>query len=268
MNLIEDVSKKQMNVFQQFIKSLYSPKEIAKFRFQGIGKTILYLFFLTLISILPTTYYFSTAIINGLEVTKEALQKEVPSFVIENGQISSESTTPVIIEKDHFKVIFDASGTIDQEELKDSDNTIAFLKDEFLFIAGGESQTNSYSLFSDMKLTNQDLVHFIKTIDSLKWIFLPVLIVIIYIFTSAVKFIEVSILAFIGIAIKNLFHKKNIQYRHLWRLATYSVTLSTIFFAIMSILKTHVPNGFIINWFVSIMVLMLAIKEIPGKKQK
>jgi hypothetical protein len=36
----------------------------------------------------------------------------------------------------------------------------------------------------------------------------------------------------------------------------------------MSFLQTQVPNGFIINWFVSIMVLTLAIKEIPIKKQK
>ena len=42
-----------MNIFKQLIVSLYSPKDIAKFHQQGIGKTILFVFFLTLISV-PT----------------------------------------------------------------------------------------------------------------------------------------------------------------------------------------------------------------------
>ncbi|WP_442594961.1 DUF1189 domain-containing protein [Neobacillus sp. D3-1R] len=255
-----------MNVLQQIIKSLYSPKDMAKYRFQGIGKTIFYVFLLSFISIIPTTYYFTTAITNGLEVTKKALQHEVPPFVIENGQLSFDHVTPVIIEKDHFKIILDASNTIDKEDLNQSENTIALLKEDFLFIAGGEQQTYSYSMFSDMKITNQKLVEFLKNAESLKWIFLPILILIIFIFTSGIKFIEVSILAMFGLGLKNLVNKSNIQYRHLWRLAAYSITLPTIFFAIMSLLKTQVPSGFLINWFVSIVVLALIIKEIPGKK--
>lgn len=255
-----------MNLFQQFYKSLYSPRDIAKFRFQEIGKTILYIFFLSLISILPTTYYFTTAIVTGLEVTEKTLQNEVPPFVIENGQLSLDSKAPIILEKDNFNFVLDSSGTIDKEELRNSHNTIALLKEDLLFVAGGEAQIFSYSMFSDMTITDEKLVDFIRKTDSLKWIFLPILILISYIFTSGVKFIEVTLLAVIGIGLVK-FLQKNLQYRHLWRLAAYSVTLPTIFFTFMAILKTQVPNGFLINWFVSIVVLALAIKEIPTKKK-
>lgn len=176
-----------MNIFKQLLKSLYSPKDIAKFRFQGIGKTIFYVFLLTLLSILPTTYHLVTDINMGNEVTKETLKEEVPPFSFENGQLSLDSSTPVIIGS--------------------------------------------------------------------------------YVFSSGIKFIEVSILALIGLFIKNLLHR-NAPYRQNWRMAAYSVTLPTLFSTLMALLEISVPYAFLINLFVSIIVLTLAIKEIPMKKQK
>lgn len=256
-----------MNLLKQFMKSLYSPKDIAKFRFQGIGKTILYVFLLTLISVLPTSYFSTTAIIEGLDVAMTTFENDIPPFVIENGQLSLEESTPIIIEKEEFKILLDSTGTVQTTDIEETDNTIALLKDEFLFVVGGQSQSYSYAMFSDLRLTNQDLVDFIHSVDNIKLIFLPVMFLIIYIFSSGIKFIEVSILALFGILLTKLI-RKNIPYRQLWRMGAYSITLPTVFFAIMSILQTEVPNAVVINWFVSIMVLSLALKEIPVKKQK
>jgi len=80
------------------------------------------------------------------------------------------------------------------------------------------------------------------------------------------KFIEISIFALFGLMFKNMIGK-NLQYRHLWRMAAYSVTLPTIFFTIMAALQTTVLYGFLINWFASLIVLFLAIKEVPKRKQ-
>lgn len=256
-----------MNIFTQFLKSLYSPKDIAKFRFQGIGKTILFVFLLTLVSILPTTFQFASAINNGLELTQEALKEDVPPFIIKDGQLSVESKTPYILQNNGIKIIIDGTGSINQSNINQSETVIALLKNEFVFMAGGQAQTSSYSMFPEMNLTNQDIVQFLQSLEGLKYIFLPIMVLIIYIFSSGIKFIEVSILALIGLLVKNLL-KRNITYRQAWRLAAYSVTLPTVFFTIMALLQTQVPNGFIINWFVSIMVLTLAMKEIPVKKQK
>ena len=75
-----------------------------------------------------------------------------------------------------------------------------------------------------------------------------------------------TVLALIGLAIKNLTGRK-LTYRQLWRMAAYSETLPTVFFTIMAALKTYVPNSFIINWFVIIIVLYLAINETPKPKK-
>ncbi|WNS74311.1 DUF1189 domain-containing protein [Bacillus sp. DTU_2020_1000418_1_SI_GHA_SEK_038] len=256
-----------MNIFKQLFKSLYSPRDIAMFRFQGIGKTILYVFFLTLISILPSIYYLSSGLIDGVNEVEKSLGSELPPFYIDNGELHSEKEAPVILNKENFTIIFDSTGTVDTKELNNSKNTIAILKNDAYFIAGGQVQSLPYSMFSDLSITNDDLLGILATVNSSLGIIIPLLAAVILIFASGAKFIEVSFLALLGLFVKKMLNR-NIQYRHTWRLAAYSVTLPTIFFTIMHSLQTDVPNGVLINWFVAYIMLFLTIKEIPQPKEK
>ncbi|MGD6895283.1 DUF1189 domain-containing protein [Bacillus infantis] len=256
-----------MNVFKQFFKSLYSPRDIAAFRFQGIGKTILYVFLLTLLSVLPTIYYFSTAIMSGADAARESLAEDIPDFTIENGELNSDQKAPIIINKNSFTIVFDSTGTANKEELADSNMALAMLKDEFMFVAGGQVQSYSYSMAGDLTLTKEDAVSFLDSIDSVLVIFIIIMALVIYLFSTAVKFVEVTVLALVGLLLRSIAGRR-LQYRHLWRMAAYSITLPTVFFAVMGVLQTNVPSGFMINWFVSIIILMLAIKEVPMPKSK
>ncbi|MBP2241637.1 hypothetical protein J2Z40_002209 [Cytobacillus eiseniae] len=256
-----------MNIFKQFYKSLYSPKDIAQFHLQGIGKTILFVFCLTLLSILPVIFYFSSALINGMDAIQDSVKTDLPSFIIENGEMKTDLDVPKIINKDDFTIIFDSTGTVDEEELSNSDNTIALLKNDAYIISGGQSQSISYSMLNDLTLTNENLQELLATIDSSLVIIIPIVVVIIFIVTAGFKFFEISILAIFGLLFKKLLDV-NIQYRHTWRLAAYSVTLPTIFFAIMDSIKTVVPNGALLHWFVALMMLFLTIKEIPREEKK
>jgi hypothetical protein len=256
----------EMNVFKQLYKSIYSPKDIAKFRFQGIGKTILFVFFLTLISILPSIYYFSTTLLSGIETSKTVISKEFPNFSINNGKLTADTKVPIKINKENFTIILDPTGAVKETDVEDEGNAFALLRDRFVLVTGGRTDSSPYSMMEGMNLTKGDLLNFIHSVDSLKGILIPVVSIILYLFSSASNFIEISILALIGLALKNL-SGRNLNYRHLWRMATYSETLPTIFFTIMSAIKTPVPNSFIINWFVAIIVLYLAIKEVPQPKK-
>ncbi|MEH7178764.1 DUF1189 domain-containing protein [Neobacillus vireti] len=254
-----------MNIFKQFYKSTHSPSNIASFRFQGIGKTILFVFFLTFISILPTIYYLSTLLTAGIESTKSVITEDIPSFTIDNGVMSADSDVPITIDKGDFTIIVDPTGVITNEEVEDEGNAIALLKNEFAVSSGGRIDTYPYSMLEGLTLTKDDFKEMVNTVDGMKGIIIPIMSAFIFLFSSAISFIEVSILALIGLALKNL-ASRSISYRHLWRMAAYSVTLPTVFFTIMAALNTTVPNSFIINWFVEIIILFLAIKEIPSKK--
>jgi hypothetical protein len=255
-----------MNIFKQFYKSIYSPKDIALFRFQGIGKTILYVFLLTLISILPSVIYLSSALTTGIETSRTIFNKELPDFSIEDGHLNAETKVPITLNKDDFSIILDPTGAISPNDVKDEGNAFALLEEEFVLAAGGRADPYPYSMLEGLIITKGDLMEFINEISGMKWIIIPVISLFLYLFASAGSFIEVTILALIGLALKNLLGRK-LNYRQLWRMAAYSETLPTLFFTIMAAIKTTVPNSFMINWFVVIIVLYLAINEIPKPKK-
>jgi len=254
-----------MNIFKQFYKSIYSPRDIALFRFQGIGKTILYVFFLTFISILPSIIYLSTSLSTGIDSAKSIIKDEAPEFSIKNGLLSAKTEVPVTINKDDFTIIIDPTGAISDSDVMNEGNAFAMLKDEFVLSSGGRIDTFQYTMLQGT-ITKSSLLDFVEAIGGIKGIIIPVISVFLYLFSSAASFIEVSVLALFGLALKNLLGRK-LNYRQLWRMAAYSETLPTLFFTIMSAIKTTVPNSFYINWAVVIIILYLAINEIPKPKK-
>ena len=255
-----------MNIFKQFYKSIYSPKDIALFRFQGIGKTILYVFFLTFISILPFIIFLSTSLSTGIDSAKSIIKDEAPEFSIKNGLLSAKTEVPVTINKDDFTIIIDPTGAISDSDVENEGNAFAMLKDEFVLSSGGRIDTYPYSMLQGLNITKSSMLDFFDTIGGMKGIIIPVMSVFIYLFSSAASFIEVSILAMFGLALANLLGR-NLNYRQLWRMAAYSETLPTLFFTIMAAIKTSVPYSFAINWVVAIIVLFLAINEMPKPKK-
>ncbi|WP_226667400.1 DUF1189 domain-containing protein [Metabacillus litoralis] len=254
-----------MNVFKQLYSSIYSPKTISTFRFQGIGKTILFVFLLTLLSTIPTAFHFTSGLTEGLKGFDETLRNDLPSFSIEDGKLNADSDKPVEIRKNNFIIILDDTGAFGIEEIEAKQNAIGILENQFVFAANGQAQTYEYDLMS-MSLTSEDLIDVSKQFNDLLPLIISILIFIMYLFGAFVKFIEVTFLALFGLVFKNSLQRK-LNFKQVWVLAAYSTTLATIFFAIMDSLLISVPNGFIINWFVHVIVLYLVFKEIPQSKK-
>ena len=216
-----------MNIFKQFYKSAYSPKDIAIFRFQGIGKTILYVFFLTLISVLPSIIYLSTTLSTGIDTVRSVVGEELPSFSIKHGQLTASTKVPIKINKENFTIILDPTGIITESDVADEGNAFALLKDKFVLATGGRTDVSPYSLMEGINITKKTMLNFIDSIDNVKGIIIPVVSLILYLFSSAATFIEISILAMIGLALKNLSGRK-LKYSQLWRMAAYSERCSTL----------------------------------------
>ncbi|MFC7783268.1 MULTISPECIES: DUF1189 domain-containing protein [unclassified Rossellomorea] len=254
-----------MNVFQQLYKSIYSPKDIATFRFQGIGKTIRYVFLLALISILPVAIQFISFATSAIENVRESVEAEFPSFSIENGSLSSSETEPITIDKDSMTIIFDSTGDLQEKNLDENENTIAFLEKSFVVINQGNVQSSSYSLFGSTALTKDGLIDLLDSLIGMKWILLPVALFFLYLFTSGMMFLKVTIFAIIGVTFANVL-KRNVNYRQSFRITAYSATVSTLFFTLMELLQTFIPAAPILDWFVITVILYLVVKEIPQKR--
>ncbi|MEA1853113.1 DUF1189 domain-containing protein [Cytobacillus sp. FSL W7-1323] len=256
-----------MNIFKQFISSIYSPKDIATFRQQGIGKTIGYVFFLTFLSIIPTIFFLSTSVFNGVQSMESTIMDDLPEFEIANGTLQANETAPITVENDGVTIIFDSNNIVKKDEILQTNDTIAILQDELVFISGNNQQSYSYSMLGDINIDKSTVIELIQTADSWLIILISIFAIVLYLFSVAMRLIEISIIALIGIMIVRIV-QKTLPYRYMWRIAAYSITLSTVFFIIMDTLQTVVPNGALINWLISIIILMLAIKEIPHQKKE
>lgn len=256
-----------MNIFQRFYKSLYSPKDIAKYRFLGIGKTILYVFILMFISTLPGLYHFSKMSITALSEGKQIFMEELPSFQIENGVLTSDKQEIFILEKTGFNIILDPTGQQSISDIEKQGNAVALLKNEFVFVFDHNAQNIPYSTLEGMKLQNKDIDKFLTSLHGVLWIIIPVAFILLYLFTAAFGFIKISIFAGIGVLFAGSLNRK-LPYRQSWRIAAHIITLPTMFFFVMDLLKTVVPGGLLINWIICLIFLYLSIREIPKPKTR
>lgn len=135
-----------MNIFKQFIKSIYSPKDISTFRNQGMGKTFLYIFFLSVLSVLPLFINFVQNFNNIYDDAVRIINEEVPDFSIQDGKLHTDINEPVIIEESgNSTFIIDSTGqtTVDDVE-SNYDDTLAFLEYDVVINLNNQTQTISY----------------------------------------------------------------------------------------------------------------------------
>lgn len=252
-----------MNVFKQLFASLYSPPVIAATRNQGIGKTIFYVFLLTLISIIPSAWYFSAMTLEAAETAKVIIAEDLPDFKVNSGTLTADTDKPYKTEENGFTFIVDPTGGLTKEDVElDSDNAFALLKNEFVIVADGIAQESSYNMLGDVEMNRLVLNDLVQSADSILAIAIPLMILGIYLFSSAGVFIKITFFAVFGLLFKNAL-RRQLGYRHLWRMTAYSITLPTIFFTIMAAFQAAVPFSSFINWFVTFIMLYLALKEVP-----
>ena len=239
---------------------------MARFRFQKLGKPILYVFLLMLLSSVPVGIITAVSFTNAYEDLKTHME-DLPEFTLEDGTLKSDQTEPLIKNEDGNTFIFDATDNIKPDDVDPYASAIAFLKDRIIVMDSGTRQEFNYSNFSSMTFTKQDVSELTQNLDNLLPIFIPLLIFVVYLFQTGLKFIGITVLATIGLLLKSLASRK-VSYKQLWVLSVYSVTIPTLFFTIMALIRTTVPFGFLLYWFVAIMLLYLTIKEIPLPKKR
>ena len=255
-----------MNIFKQFYRSLYSPKDIASFRFQGVGKTIIYLLLLTIIASIPNLYYLNKGINEAIHTFSVTMKEDVPSFTIKDKTLYTDNQQePTIIEKPDLTIILDSSGTYDHTKITSYGNTVALLKNEFVIVTFGQTQRFEYSSLGNITLTNEEIIDFIQTTDSLAYVFMIILIVIYILFMLIYKVLQTLVLAMFGNFFSKIFGRA-LTYAQCWKITVYSTTIPVIFFAIMDSLQTVVPSGYLLNWFTSLFLVCLVIKEIQPEK--
>lgn len=239
---------------------------MASFRFQGIGKTILYVFFLVLISSIPMFITFGTSAVNLVNSTEEFLQNETPDFYIKDGEFFADVEEPFIVDEEGFTIILDPENELSLNKISSYGDVVAIQSKEIIFKGVGQTDFVPLSDFQGTEVTKEDLLQFMDSVGSAFPIIITVLIVVGYLFFTATKFVQISILGLFGLLLKNVLKRNKLQYRHTWVLAAYAVTLPTIIFTILQTSSLVLPFSSLISFAVSLFILYLIIKEVKVKK--
>ncbi|MEM1502182.1 DUF1189 family protein [Domibacillus sp. 8LH] len=177
-----------MSLFKRFSKSLYSPKYIASFRFESIGKTITYIFFLSFIMFLPAFW---------------------PSFVY---------------------IFTNADWAADK------------VKELFPFIATHRNQPVNEAIF------------------------LLTVLFFYYLFLSFTLFLKTTSFALIALILV-LFLKKRGEYRHLFRMAAYSLTLPLCVMAAADISNLTFLHTYWFDWLLVLTMVLFSARYLPPAMQ-
>lgn len=257
-----------MNIFKQFIKSLYSPKSMAGFRFQGIGKTILFVFFLVLLASIPKFVNIGNDVSNFYIGTKEIFESDVPEFYIEDNRFHADVEEPYVLKKNALTLILDPENELSLSELKAFPSVLAFQQDEAILYYQGKVEYITYTDFQGLYIGKEEVVSFMDSMEGTLPLWVTLIIVASYIFFSATTFIQVTILALVGLILKNALNRSNLNFRHTWIMSAYAVVIPSVFFAIMEALAIPVPGAVWLNFAIAVFVLFLVIKEVKLRKMQ
>lgn len=253
-----------MNIFQQFLKSLYSPKTIARFRFQGIGKTILYIFVMMFLVSIPLAITNTNSFMKLAKLGIEKLET-APEFQFKDDSLLMESKEPFIEAEDDFLLVIDSTNSISIEEANNYSTAIFLFEKELITYEYGKVNQYSYSQFGNLSLKKEDFIKLMKTLHSLLPLFIPIFLVILYLTTTALKFIGITVLATIGLVLLNIV-KVRLNYKQLWVLAAYAVTLPTALLNVLEAFIPILPYTFILYWGIAIYIMYVVLSNIPKPK--
>lgn len=254
-----------MSIIQLFIKSLYSPLHIARFRFQKIGKTILYIFFLMLLASIPASIALSQSLSQVSAELDTILQEDVPEFSIENGQLISEAEGPQYIGEGDDEMVFDPSGEITAAEMAEA-NQSALLQEEVVIGSGGGSQVYSYSQAGNISFTKQELSNLASSLQDVLYILIPVAVIGLYLLNTTLKFVGIFALSVFGLMIRKA-SPIPLPYRFIWIMSAFAVTLPTIATTLLDLLPFQIPVGFTIYWLLAFFMLYKAYRSLPVPKK-
>ncbi|MBO8156080.1 MAG: DUF1189 domain-containing protein [Bacillaceae bacterium] len=248
------------NIVQQFLYSFYHYKNVSVFRFQKIGRSIGYIFLLTLIATIPLMINTSIQSSKALNSVNDEILSQVPDFSVDDGTLKLKGHD--LYMTNHGSVLF-----TNQEEWENGvSDGIVFSKTKISLVADSSPVSEfQYSLLGLGNASKQQVLETIQTIQSLKWFILIIYFSFYYLFAVGVKFIEVSILAALGLYLKTKMNK-NINYQQSWNLSAYALTIPAILVAWADAAPVTLPFSGLVFWGGAGIILYRIMTYIPSPK--
>ena len=254
-----------MNIFKEMALSIYSFGSYENFLKNRKGKVfgfglVLMLFYFTITMILPTVTKMGTP-----SSMAHSIRENVPEFELRNGTLWVEDSieidqagTYICIDTDPSYVFYDAD---EMEQYLYRYNTAILMDSEKIIMKSNGQVVGAYYSDMDLELDREDLVEMIP------WVYVGyiVFMIIAYIWMTALFFFGVLFVALIGMIVKSCMNYE-LTFGQLYLLGIYSRTLPLIIKAAVSFLPVGIPFFWVINFGLSMFILIMAIQKMKEKK--
>jgi len=253
-----------MNVFKEIIYSIYNYKYYPNFlknkksKVFWVGVLLVTLYFLITMIFPATIRHF---IIGGIA---DAIEENVPDFSLKDGILSidksfefEEGDTLVYIDTSPDFVFYEMDEM--EEALEDYRQVILMDSEKVIIKDSGEIQQMYYDALG-LDFERDDLMKFVPYV----YAFIIIFWIIAYIWDVAVFFFGVLFIAIIGMIIASCM-KKQITFGQIYMMGVYSRTLPLMIKALVSFLPFSIPMFWVLNFGVSVVILVVAMNYIQDK---
>lgn len=101
-------------------------------------------------------------------------------------------------------------------------------------------------------------------IENIKWLLYPTSFIILFLFTTLLTFLQISLCA-VGAQLFLILFKKKGEYRHVWRTSAFAITWSIIFSIIFELTPISKTIAILLANLVTMTLLFIAIKKYPPR---
>ena len=251
-----------MTFMHKFAYSFFDFAAYKEFLVQGFGKSILYLFLITLIFSTISTITTITTLTSEISTLENSLRNNAPNFELKNGLLSVASNDPVYYRHNGEILIVDTSGKTNKSISDSYSNSIYIDSNEITIRQNYRTlQTIKFTDFTELNLNNKTLQ---VSLSIIKIIF-PIILLI---FNPLISFLLNSISVFLVIAplslnISSLMGVK-LKYPKACILSFYAMTLPLLLESLVNVSGIDLPGFYIIFYIVALVYCGLAIRKIKN----
>lgn len=251
-----------MGFRHKFAYSFFDFSAYKEFLVQGLGKSIIYMFVVTLIFSTITSINTINTFISETSKIESRLVKNIPNFELKNGILSIDSDKPIYNKFDGQQIIVDTSGKTSKSSLDSYSDGIYINAEELIIRQNYRTlQTFKFSDFTTFNLTNKTMQNILS---SLKIIFPIVLLFL----NPIISFLLNLISGFLVVGPLSLSISYamgvNLKYPKACTISFYAMTLPIVLESLLDISGMDLPEFFIIFYIISLIYSAFAINEIKN----
>lgn len=251
-----------MNIFKEMVLSVYSYKSYKEFLKNKKGKVfgfalmLMLLYFLVKIGI-PCAESLIT------ENIAAEIEESVPDFWLKHGKLEveesfvyNEGNTYIHIDTEDF-----FHNNAKTRELLRDYTSVILMDSEKAIVKDGDEIGEFYFSELDFDFSKDDLMRWASVI----YIGVVLFMVIAYLFMTALFFLGVLFVALMGMIAASCMNYK-LTFGQLYLLGIYSRTLPLLIKAAVSFLPIDIPFFFIINFGLSLFIIIMAIQKMKEQQ--